>query len=116
SLLARYPELFAAAAAWDTVLTIDGPHSYQMHEVFATQENFDRYYLPRQLAEQAPLLRQRKRLFLSGYGNFREDTQQAHHLLQHLQIPHDYADGPERPHHWDGGWVEAAVASLLAAE
>jgi S-formylglutathione hydrolase FrmB len=116
SLLVRHPDLFTAAAAWDTLLMIDGPSGYQMHEVFATQQNFDRYYLPRLLTEKAPLLRQRKRLSLSGYGNFRDDLQRAHRFLEQLQIPHHYADGPERPHHWDSGWVEEAVETLLAAE
>ncbi|NQT52505.1 hypothetical protein HQ576_10660, partial [bacterium] len=47
-----------------------------------------------------------------GYGNFRADTRRAHELMDRLAIPHLYADGPKRKHHWDGGWVGQAAEAL----
>jgi hypothetical protein len=58
------------------------------------------------------MLRQRKRLGLFGYDGFREDMQRAHGLLEELGIPHDFADGPRREHHWESGWVQEAISSL----
>jgi Putative esterase len=113
SLLARHPDLFAACAAWDAPLVQRQPNQYGMAPIFGTQENFDRYYLPRQLEEAAPSLRARTRLALLGYGGFREHMQRAHTLLEELAIPHVYADGPPRHHHWEGGWITEAIQALV---
>ena len=43
SLLLRNPERFGKAAAWDAPLGQQTPHKYGMLEIFATQENFERY-------------------------------------------------------------------------
>src|SRR5262249_15131283 len=32
-----------------------------------------------------------------------------------LQIPHDWVDGPPRPHEWHSGWVAGMVALLVGA-
>jgi len=113
SLLVRHPELFDAAAAWDAPLMIESPNHYGMDRVFATQKHFDRYFLPRQLREKSSALRERKRLALLGYGNFRDQMRSAHDLLVQLDIPHDYSDGPQRQHHWNSGWVQEAVKALM---
>lgn len=113
SLLVRHPEVFEAAAAWDAPLMIQSPNRYGMEQVFATQKNFDRYFLPQQLQEKAWSLQGRKRVALFGYGNFRDQMRQAHGLLLQFHISYDYADGPPRKHHWDSGWVEQAVESLV---
>lgn len=114
SLLARHPDLFAAAAAWDAPLMQEQPNQFGMGPIFGTQENFDRYYLPRQLAEAKTALQGTKRLALLGYDSFREHMQHAHTLLEELGIPHHYADGPHQRHHWEGGWVAEAVEALVA--
>jgi hypothetical protein len=113
SLLLRHPDRFDAAAAWDAPLMVESPSRYGMSQVFGTQENFDRCFLPRQWREKAPTLRERKRLAILGYGNFREEMRAAHILLEQLKIPHDYADGPQRSHRWESGWVQQAVESLI---
>jgi hypothetical protein len=113
SLLIRHPDLFDAAAAWDAPLMVESPTRYGMEQVFATQKNFDGYFLPKQLREKAAVLQGSKRLALLGYGNFRDQMRMAHDLLLQLGVPHDYADGPRRRHHWNSGWVPEAVESLV---
>lgn len=34
--------------------------------------------------------------------------------MEALGIPRLYDDGPVRPHRWDSGWVEGALAALDA--
>jgi hypothetical protein len=113
SLLLRRPDLFDAAAAWDAPLMQERPDRFGMGPIFGTQGSFDGYYLPRRLRENATWLRDRKRLALLGYDAFRDDMQRAHALLEELRVPHDYADGPRRLHHWESGWVEDAVEALV---
>ncbi|MBM4041068.1 MAG: hypothetical protein FJ290_21415 [Planctomycetes bacterium] len=111
SLLLRNPEAFAAAAAWDAPMMMAQP-GFGMDQVVGTQEQFERYRIERLLRERAEAVRGAKRLGLFGYGNFRKDTQAAHALMAELGIPHDYADGPPRRHHWESGWLEEAVRAL----
>ena len=113
SLLLRHPEAFGAAAAWDAPMMM-ASRSFGMTGIVGTQANFGRYRVPRLLEAHADAVRRAKRLALLGYDNFREQHRQAHALMQQLGIPHAYADGPQRKHHWDGGWVEEAVRLLDA--
>jgi hypothetical protein len=111
SLLLRNPDAFGAACAWDAPLMQEQP-AFGMDPIVGTRENFERYRIPPLLEQRAELLRKAKRLGLFGYDNFRAQTQQAHALMEKLGIPHDYADGPDRKHHWDSGWLEEAAKSL----
>ena len=111
SLLLRNPEVFGRAAAWDAPLMMDAPGRYGSGEVFATPENFRRYELTR-LVEGAGWLRERNRLVVTGYGNFRAEHQRFHALLEKLGVPHDYRDGPAARHDWHSGWVAEAVGLL----
>ena len=36
-----------------------------------------------------------------------------HELLESLEIPHTYRDGPPRKHDWHSGWVKEACGLLL---
>jgi len=111
SLLLRHPDAFAAAAAWDAPMMMARP-AFEMPAIVGTQENFERYRMERLLRERAEAVRGAKRLGLFGYGNFRRDTQAAHALMDELRIPHDYADGPARKHHWESGWLEEAARAV----
>ena len=113
SLILRNPELFAAASAWDAPLMKVKPDQFGMDGIFATQENFEKYEISHLLSTKGAPFQAAKRLVLSGYGNFREHTQQAHALLESLKIQHEYADGPPRKHVWDSGWVEESLKALL---
>ena len=112
SLLLRNPKVFGKAAAWDAPLTQARPDRWGMKEVFATQENFMKYHVPSLLARAAGKLGKQPRLALLGYGNFRTHHQAVHEQMLALKVPHSYADGPRRQHHWAGGWVEEAVELL----
>jgi hypothetical protein len=111
SLLLRNPDAFGAAAAWDAPMMMAQPR-FEMGRMAGTAENFERYRVSRLLEGCPAGVKRTKRLALFGYSLFRADTQQAHALMEKLGIPHDYADGPDRKHHWDSGWLEEAAKSL----
>lgn len=113
SLLLRHSDTFGRAAAWDAPLTKDQPDQYGMEGIFASQENFEKYWITTLLERNANLLQQEPRLILTGYGNFRQHHAQAHDLMTRLGIRHEYRDGPPRAHDWHSGWVEEAVRLLL---
>ena len=71
---------------------------------------------PALLDKQAGVLRRKRRLVLTGYGNFREHHVRIHEKLVALGIPHVYRDGPQREHEWHSGWLPEAVDLLLAEE
>lgn len=111
SLLLRHPDQFGAAAAWDAPMMM-AKLLYGMNAIVGTREQFERYRIPHLLEKHADAVRKSKRLALLGHANFRRQHQQCHALMTRLDIPHVYADGPKREHHWDSGWVEAAVEAL----
>jgi S-formylglutathione hydrolase FrmB len=113
SLLLRHPAVFGRAVAWDAPLAMEQPNRFGMDGIYGTQENFDRYRIARLLDQRAGELRGPARLFLLGYGNFRDQHEKTHALLQRLGVPQHYEDGPQRPHHWNSGWVAPAVRLLL---
>ncbi len=113
SLLLRHPDLFGEAAAWDAPLAMDQPGRYGSGDIFGTPENFEEYRITTLLKRKAANLRDRNRLILLGYGNFRGEHKIVHDLLVDLEIPHVYHDGPEREHIWESGWLPEAVKCLL---
>ncbi len=113
SLLLRHPDVFAKAAAWDAPLAMSQPNRYGMEEIFATQENFERYRITSLLKERAMELQTGKRLIHLGYGNFRDQHLAVESLLEELHISHVFRDGPQRPHAWDSGWLPEAVQLLV---
>lgn len=114
SLLLRHPGVFDAAAAWDAPLMKEKPDQFGMDGAFATQENFEGYWLAKLLREKAEGLRGRNRLAHFGYGNFRDHHQRMQGLVLELKIPVVYADGPERKHVWESGWLGEAAGALEA--
>lgn len=113
SLLLRHPEVFGKAAAWDAPLMMDRPGRYGSGDIFSTPENFEGYRISKLLEARADKLQKEKRLILLGYGNFRDDHQKAHALMEKLKIAHEYRDGPARKHDWHSGWVAEATELLL---
>lgn len=118
SLLLRYPDHFAKAAAWDAPLLKTAPDQFGMGPIYGTLENFAAYRIDKLLRDRAEILRPKAndgsaRLIHLGYGNFRDHHQRAEALLNELQIPHSYADGPKLEHTWHGGWLDEAVKRLL---
>ncbi len=113
ALLLRHDDTFARAAAWDAPLMMDRLGKYGTSPIFGDQETFETYRITDLLRRQAKSLGKDNRLILTGHGNFRDDHQNAHALLEELSIPHTYRDGPPRKHTWHSGWVEEAVELLL---
>ena len=116
SLLLRHPHLFSKAAAWDAPLMQEQPNDYGMEEIFVTQEHFLTYRIADLLKQQVKHLQKSTCLVLTGYESFPDDLHRTHDLLRHLHIPHHYADGPVRAHHWEGGWLPEAFALLMMDE
>ena len=114
TLLLRHPETFGRAAAWDAPLMMTEIGKYGNRPIFNTQENFEKYRPADLLRVQAEKLRDKKRLILTGYGNFRVHHEQAHDLIRELKIPLEYRDGPQRKHDWHSGWVSEAVELLIS--
>jgi len=113
SLLLRHPDVFGRAVAWDAPLMMDQPGRYGSMPIFGTPDNFEKYRITELLRAKAKFLGSSQRLLLIGYGNFRREHEELHSLMNDLNIPHAYRDGPQRQHNWHSGWVEEAVALLL---
>ena len=102
--LLRHPDMFGKAAAWDAPMTMSTPR-YGMAPIVGTQQNFERYRITALLRAHGRELGDEPRLMLTGWNLYRAQTQGARRLLQELKIPHAYRDGPQRPHHWNSGWM-----------
>lgn len=113
TLLLRHPETFGRAAAWDAPLMMTEIGKYGNGPIFGTQENFEKYRPADLLRLQAKKLKDKKRLILTGYGNFQGHHEEAHALMRELKIPLEYRDGPKRKHDWHSGWVSEAVELLI---
>jgi hypothetical protein len=116
SLLLRHPQVFGRAAAWDAPLAEDRPKRFGMGPIFGTQENFEHYRIEALIDKQADVLRRKRRLVLTGYGNFREHHVRIHERLVAQRIPHVYRDGPRREHGWHSGWLPEAVDLLVGKD
>lgn len=117
TLLLRYPEIFGKAVAWDAPLMYRNikqlPES-GLADVFGTEENFNQYYFPDLLKKQAKALSgQPARLILMGYGEIKDQVEQAHSLMESLHVPHMYDNRIEREHKWQSGWMPDAVKYLM---
>lgn len=113
SLLLRHPDKFGKAAAWDAPLAMEELGKYGTRPIFGTPTNFAQYRIADLLRSKAQAMGAKKRLVLTGYGNFRAEHERTRALLNQLEIAHEYRDGPQRSHDWHSGWVEEAVELLL---
>ncbi len=114
SLLARHPDLFDKAAAWDAPLDMQRFDLYGAAQVFGTQDHFETYRVLPALLNCPDLKAASPRLVLTGYDNFRSHHETAHRLLDEAKIPHVYRDGPKLKHVWNSGWIEEAVELLVS--
>ena len=96
SLLARHPDVFDRAAAWDAPVDMARFDLYGAGQVFGTQEHFETYRLLPTLKKCTSLLDLPPRLVLTGYDSFRSEHETAHKQLDEWKIPHVYRDGPKR--------------------
>jgi hypothetical protein len=113
TLLLRHPDVFGKAAAWDAPLMMDTSGKYGSGPIFGTQKNFAHYQVSSLVNERGAELTGPPRLFHLGYDNFRDHHVRFEALLNKLNVPHVYQDGPKLPHHWNSGWVSDAVGWLV---
>ncbi|HUZ45891.1 MAG TPA: alpha/beta hydrolase-fold protein [Terriglobia bacterium] len=120
-MLLRHPEVFAAAAIFDSPLMYNSATQFEAADIYGDNANFAaNYCIPQLLMERADLFRGKPpRLALFGYclfggphPKFGPHLQMAHALLDSLSIRHIYDQGSCRDHRWDSGWLEGAVAAL----
>lgn len=119
-LLLRYPEMFQAAAAFDSPVMKEQPDQWEMPYFWSSAEHFRDFAIPRLLRSRGAELGEKERIALFGYGNFGKNAPDwtfdhlsaAHELLTGLGIPHVYDNDTYRRHRWDSGWLPKAVATL----
>lgn len=117
SLLLRHPEIFGRAASWDAPFLLKRPGPWGTDRCWPTEADFSHYKVPELLDQRADLLRsQPARLVLLGYGLYRDDDLRVHAQLANLGVPHHWVHGPERKHTWESGWLEPAIAALVATD
>lgn len=113
SLLLRNPHLFHRAAAWDAPFNLSAPGKYESGPIFGNAANFEAYRPSRLAYRQRADFQESPRLIHLGYGNFRGDHENLELVLNSGRIARVYRDGPQRPHHWESGWVPEAVRLLV---
>ena len=119
-LLLRYPDMFRAAAAFDSPVMKEQPDQWEMPYFWPTPEHFQAFSIPHLLRTRGQLLGTSPRIGLFGYGNFGKNAPEwtfdhlsaAHELLNDLGIEHVYDNDSHRAHRWDSGWLPEAVAAL----
>lgn len=119
-ILLRHPELFTAAAAFDSPLMKTVPDQWEMPYFWPNPEHFEGFSIPHLLHGRGSNLGDCPRIALFGYGNFGKDApdwshdhlSEAHDLLGELGIPHVYRNDQPRAHRWDSGWLPEAIATL----
>ncbi len=116
TLILRNPNVFSAAAAWDAPAQFTSVFNFPgMVDIFGTEENFDRYEIPRLVVTSARAFRARNRLWISGGGSaWTSHMIQLHSQMVKAGVRHTWAWGGQRTHSWNSGWLEGAVASLDA--
>lgn len=119
-ILLRHPELFAAAATFDSPVMKTQPDQWEMPYFWPSPEHFHDFAIPHLLRSRGAALGSSPRIALLGYGNFGRDApdwshdhlSEAHELLDELGIPHVYDNERFRAHRWDSGWLPEAVDAL----
>ncbi len=115
-LLLKYPNLFAVAATWDFPADMSSYNDLGTSPAanYGTEANFPTNY---QLtpafvaARKSPFLAQ-DRIWLGGYSLYQQDMSDYAALLKSQGVL--FTAGPSQlvAHHWDSGWMPAAVAAL----
>lgn len=120
TLLLRHLDIFGKAVGFDAPLMCDTIHQVpglKLEDIYGTDENFKKYFVPQLFAERASVLRdQPPRIILLGYADLRNHLSQAHALLDKMGIPHIYDVKVKRRHNWQSGWFNPAVRYLMDNE
>ena len=113
SLLLRHPDVFGKAAAWDAPLAMSQPNRYGMEEIFATQENFERYRITSLLRQKAEVLQRQAAVDSPRIRQLPRPALGRRVVVERAADPPRLSRRPQRPHAWDSGWLPDAVRLLV---
>lgn len=116
AVLLRHLDFIGAAAAWDAPLTspVILRNQEAMKLVFATDENYRKYFIPELIDKHAGSLRRGPpRITLVTNGPPPSSIGDVHDQLDRLRIPHRFQIDQKRLHDWRSGWLPIAAALLL---
>ncbi len=120
TLLLKHPDVFGKAVGFDAPLMCDTIYQVpglKLEEIYGTDENFKKYFVPDLFAQRAAILRGKSpRIILLGYADLLNHLAQAHALLNKMGIPHIYDVQVRRHHNWQSGWFSPAVKYLMDNE
>jgi hypothetical protein len=120
-LILRHPGIFNGAADWDSPAQLSNinqkglssPGALQMN--FGTQANFDRYNIPSLLkADGAPFQHQKRLWIGEDHGVFTNQMDELNKEMMAASVAHIWVEGATRAHRWDSGWLQGAVADMMA--
>jgi hypothetical protein len=116
TLLLRNPNIFSAVAAWDAPAQISDllnpPCPCHLAANFGTQENFNRYLIPRLLTTNAAPFLTTNRIWISGdQAAWTAHMNQLHTQMVQAGIVHTWVSGTHA-HSWGSGWLDGAITSL----
>jgi hypothetical protein len=115
-LILRHPDLFSAAAAWDSPAQLSDINAFSaLPENFGTQANFNLYNIPSLVSNRAQPFQQHNRLWISGdQAAWTQDMITLNNQLTAASIQHTWVQGGVREHSWGSGWLDGAVTDLDA--
>jgi S-formylglutathione hydrolase FrmB len=115
-LILRHPDVFTAAAAWDSPAQLDDLSAFSALPMnFGTQANFNLYNIPALVLSNGQPFKLKNRLWISGdQADWTADMDLLHEQLSAASIPHTWVQGGVRDHSWDSGWLDGAVTALDA--
>ena len=116
SMFLRNLDILGKAVAWDAPLTGETipKEEAEMLYIFATEENYRKYYIPGLIQSHADQLRNGPpRVVLVNNGRSPSSITEVHEKLTILGVPHLYAADDKRDHNWTSGWLPVAVKLLF---
>jgi S-formylglutathione hydrolase FrmB len=119
TLMARHPDVFGYAAAWDAPFMIQGDPSSKdwgpmgIKSVFGTPDALRAFLPTRLVAERASGISDGKRLVIGPGKAWLGQVRRFHELLEKSAVPHVYRDDAVFAHRWDSGWFPEFVAELV---
>src|SRR5215831_18822304 len=116
TLIFRNSNVFTAAAAWDAPAQLNDLSAFSGLPLnFGTQANFNLYFIPSLVTNDAAPFQTQNRLWISGdQASWTADMFALNDQLTAAAIPHTWVAGGVREHSWGSGWLDGAVTALDA--
>ena len=120
TLILRNPDVFDAAAAWDTPaeLTNLDPRYIQwdLADSFGTEANFVQYEIPGLVATDYAPFTTSNRIWISGdFALYTAEMATLDQQMTSAGILHTYVGGVVRSHNWSSGWLQIAIGDLASS-